>query len=127
VHAWRRKAEKRERSRKLRRDSTTAERLAWRLLRDRRLLGLKFRRQHPIGRFIVDFYCAELHVAIELDGGYHDTPEQHTRDAARTAVLEARGIRVVRIRNSHVTSANFRALIQPYVPPLRECGEGARG
>jgi very-short-patch-repair endonuclease len=90
-------------------------------------LGLKFRRQHRIGRYIVDFYCAELRLAIEVDGGYHESLEQYARDIARTAALGARSVRVIRLRNLRITEASLLALIRPYVPPLRSCGEGARG
>ena len=58
-----------ERARALRREATDAERLLWSLLRDRQFLGLKFRRQHPLGGYIVDFYCHEARLGIELDGG----------------------------------------------------------
>lgn len=60
------------RSRQLRKQSTFPERLLWGRLRDRRLAGLKFRRQNPVGEFIVDFYCEEHHLAIELDGNSHN-------------------------------------------------------
>ena len=60
----------------MRRADGLAEKLAWVLLRDRRMLGLKFRRQVPIENFIVDFYCHELRLIIELDGGVHDQPKQ---------------------------------------------------
>jgi very-short-patch-repair endonuclease len=56
-------------ARELRRNQTDAEQLLWGLLRDRRFAGKKFRRQHPVGRYILDFYCHELKLAIELDGG----------------------------------------------------------
>ncbi|MDH4043890.1 MAG: endonuclease domain-containing protein [Gemmatimonadota bacterium] len=127
MRGWRVSRAKRITPRGLRRRSTPAERKAWRLLRNRRLLGLKFRRQHPIAGYIVDFYCAELRLVIELDGGYHDTPEQRARDAVRTAALHAHGATVVRLRNSHISDARLHALIQPHVPPLRASGEGARG
>jgi very-short-patch-repair endonuclease len=72
----------------------------WELLRNRRLHGLKFRRQHPIGEFIVDFYCAEQKLIIELDGAVHK--QQRERDEERTAVLERQGYRVLRIKNAEV-------------------------
>jgi len=88
-----------QRARDLRRGLTMAERRAWNLLRNRRMLGLKFRRQHVIAGFIVDFYCAELRLVLEIDGSGHSGGAQSDYDAARTANLEARGYRVVRIRN----------------------------
>jgi len=62
--------------------------------------GLKIRRQHPIGRFIADFYCHEARLIIEIDGGIHDL--QTDRDSARTEYLEQRGYRVTRIHNEEV-------------------------
>ena len=84
------------RLRQLRRDSTDAEAFLWYQLRGRRLAGFKFRRQHPCGRFILDFFCAERNLAVELDGGQHfETATQH-RDARRTSYLVQCGITVMR-------------------------------
>ena len=88
------------RARRLRRDSTFPERLLWSRLRGRRLAGLKFRRQHPVGRFIVDFYCDEHRLAVELDGQSHNDRAAH--DAARSAWLEQQGVRVLRFHNDDV-------------------------
>jgi very-short-patch-repair endonuclease len=90
----------RTRARELRQEQTFAERLLWRVLRDRSVNGLKFRRQHPLDGFVLDFFCPEARLCVELDGGIHDT--QPERDAARTAQLEARGLRVMRFRNEEV-------------------------
>jgi adenine-specific DNA-methyltransferase len=87
--------------RSLRSSSTDAERLLWRFLRARRS-GVKFRRQHSIGRYIVDFYCVEARLVIELDGGQHYEPEHEKHDAYRTRVLEALGLRVIRFTNIEV-------------------------
>jgi methionine--tRNA ligase beta chain len=91
-------------ARKLRLEQTDAEQLMWRLLRDRRLAHAKFRRQHPIEtdgkKFILDFYCHELNLAVELDGGQHQEREAH--DTARTAALEKIGIAVLRFWNNDV-------------------------
>ena len=76
-----------DRARGMRRADSLAEKLAWVLLRDRRMLGLKFRRQVPIENFIVDFYCHELRLIIELDGGVHDQPSQMKKDTRRNARL----------------------------------------
>ena len=76
-----------QRVRELRASETPAESTLWELLRNRRLLGLKFRRQHQFGSFILDFYCAEKRVAVELDGLIHDLPEQRQYDAERDAFL----------------------------------------
>ena len=71
----------------------------WAWLRSRRFDGVKFRRQVPIGRYIVDFYSAEIEVAIELDGTHHRSPGMNDYDGERTAYLRRRGIEVVRIPN----------------------------
>ena len=89
----------RARARRLRRDATDVERALWRRLRGKRLDGLKFRRQHVIGRFVLDFYCHECRLAVELDGGQHGEAAQRRRDDARTAFLERRGVAVLRYSN----------------------------
>ncbi|MHB1357431.1 MAG: endonuclease domain-containing protein [Anaerolineae bacterium] len=88
--------------RQLRREQTSAEGLLWALLRNRQVMGLKFRRQHPIGPYVLDFYCVEAHLGIELDGGQHDVIEVIESDQERTAYLEARGIKVIRFWNHEV-------------------------
>jgi very-short-patch-repair endonuclease len=90
-----------ERVRELRRDSTEAERLAWQLLRDRRL-GMKFHRQYPVENYAVDFYCCKARLAVELDGGVHSQPSQIRKDAAKDAFLARLGIRVLRLPNGMV-------------------------
>ena len=91
-------------ARKLRHDQTDAEQLIWELLRDRRLADAKFRRQHPVEvddkRYILDFYCSELKLAVELDGGQHQ--EQAHYDQKRGDVLSSLGITVLRFWNSDV-------------------------
>ena len=88
------------RCRELRRKLTDAEILMWQLLRNRGLMGYKFRRQHPMGPFILDFYCDEVKLAVELDGGHHSL--QVEKDAARTRDLEDQGITVLRYWNDVV-------------------------
>src|SRR5207245_6248177 len=83
------------------------------LLRNRGILGLKFRRQHVVHGFIVDFYCAAERLVLELEGGAHDGPDQRAYDAARADVLEAAGFRVVRVRNAHVTRAGLETVLTP--------------
>jgi len=87
-------------ARRLRRNQTDAERVLWFRLRDRRLAGLKFKRQVPIDRFVVDFVCADAMLIIELDGGQHDA--NRARDANRTQILEAMGDLVLRFWNNDV-------------------------
>ena len=88
-------------ARRLRRDQTDAERLLWYRLRARQL-GAKFRRQQPLGRFIVDFYCDSARLAVELDGAQHGDPAAQAQDAARDAWLERVRIRVLRFQNRDV-------------------------
>ena len=119
-------------ARELRRAPTPAERHAWSLLRNRGILGLKFRRQHVLHGFIVDFHCIAERLVIELEGGPHDDPNQQWYDAARTQVLEAAGYRVVRVRNRDVTRHHLERILRKalgrssIVPPLPK-GEGDRG
>ncbi|HUT48510.1 MAG TPA: endonuclease domain-containing protein [Alphaproteobacteria bacterium] len=88
-----------ERAKRLRHELTRVERVLWHRLRDRGL-GVKFRRQHPIGRYVVDFVCIEAGLVVELDGGQHAV--QHAQDAVRTRYLEAEGFRVMRFWNNEV-------------------------
>ncbi|GAB3194214.1 very-short-patch-repair endonuclease [Pontibacter aydingkolensis] len=81
---------------------TPAEKELWGLLRKRRLGSCKFRRQHSIGNYIVDFYCASEKLVIEVDGSVHDTPEAIANDKVRDETLQNLGYKVVRIRNSEV-------------------------
>lgn len=89
-------------ARKLRREMTEAERLLWYHLRNRRLAGFKFRRQVPIGPYIVDFLCPEKRVIVEIDGGQHNFPDERARDLERTRFLESRGYKVLRFWNNEV-------------------------
>ena len=91
-----------ERIRKLRQAQTEAEQRLWRLLRHQRFQGFKFRRQHPITPYILDFYCHEARLGIEVDGGQHDDPETRRQDAARTVFLAGKGITVLRFWNHEV-------------------------
>ena len=89
------------RVRELRASPTEAEKAAWELLRDRRL-GVKFRRQFPVGNGVLDFYCFEYRLAIELDGGVHSQINQMRKDAAKEDYLRTLGIRLRRIPNGMV-------------------------
>ncbi|HEX5726099.1 MAG TPA: endonuclease domain-containing protein [Longimicrobiaceae bacterium] len=89
-------------ARELRREPTPAEARLWEALRRDQFLGLRFRRQHPVGRFVLDFYCARHKLCIEVDGAYHE--RQPERDAERTAVLAAAGYTVLRFTNEEVIS-----------------------
>ena len=89
------------RVRELRHKQTEAEKAAWHLVRGRRL-GAKFRRQCRIEKWVVDFYCFEYRLAIELDGGVHSQPSQMRRDAAKEDYLGTIGVRLLRIPNGLV-------------------------
>jgi very-short-patch-repair endonuclease len=89
-----------KRARELRQQATSAEQVLWDALRAGRLDGLKFRRQHPIGRFVLDFYCAAHRLCVEVDGGIHE--QQRDRDAARDQELFAHGVRTLRFTNDEV-------------------------
>lgn len=89
-------------ARKHREKPTQAEAILWEVLSNKKLEGHKFRRQHPIGKFILDFYCHASKLAVEVDGGYHFTKEQAENDQNRTKVLESLGIHVIRFTNEQV-------------------------
>ena len=90
----------RQRSQQLRTNPTFPEQLLWSVLRGKQLGGLRFRRQHPIEPYVVDFYCPSARLAIELDGESHDGQEQY--DQQRTRCLEDQGIHVLRVSNDDV-------------------------
>ena len=87
-------------ARELRKDMTPAERILWEALRRKTLAGAKFRRQHPVGRYILDFYCPQYKLAIEVDGDSHVGKELH--DTIRTEALGAYGVDVLRFRNEEI-------------------------
>jgi very-short-patch-repair endonuclease len=88
-------------ARKLRREETSAEECLWRELRNRQMDGWKFKRQVPHGRYVLDFYCFDAGLVVEVDGAQHlERRQEH--DAERTAYLEQHGLRVLRLSNSDV-------------------------
>ena len=89
-------------ARKLREDLTEPERFLWSILRNRRLAGAKFRRQHPIDPYVLDFYCNDARLAVELDGGQHNSEEGRTNDERRSLFLKRSGIKVLRFWNHEV-------------------------
>jgi very-short-patch-repair endonuclease len=89
-------------ARENRKVDTKAEGMLWRKLRNRKLKGFKFRRQHPVNQFIADFYCHECNLIIELDGEYHNIENQKQYDAGRTYELLGIGITVLRFTNNEV-------------------------
>ena len=104
-----------KRARANRQVSTRSEALLWKLLRCNQLAGLKFRRQHVVENFIVDFACAAKRAIVEIDGGYHEFNEQ--RDIARQRRLEALGWRVIRFTD-HDIEDNSEAVLQAIVNAL---------
>jgi very-short-patch-repair endonuclease len=112
-----------DRRRELRQSQTEAEKSFWGQVRNKRFMGLKFFRQYSVGQYILDFYCPEIRLAVELDGGQHNEPEQREYDAARTDYLHAHGIRVLRFWNHEVMSEmegvlmRMEAECNPSCPP----------
>ena len=84
---------KHSKAKELRKNSTAAERILWQQLRLRQLGEYKFRRQHPLGAYIVDFVCLEKRLVVEIDGGHHNT--QVLRDEGRSAWIESQGFRIL--------------------------------
>ncbi|WP_340105382.1 endonuclease domain-containing protein [Rhodohalobacter sp. 8-1] len=89
-------------ARDLRKRQTDAEKIVWEILRDRRFQNLKFRRQHPIFNFVADFYCHSLKLIVEIDGGYHDLPEQIAYDQERDQYFKEYSYNVIRFLNKDV-------------------------
>jgi very-short-patch-repair endonuclease len=118
-------------AKRLRHDETDAERKLWMHLRSRQMNGFKFRRQQPIGRYIVDFFCPERRVVVELDGGQH--ADQVQKDQRRTEFLNKAGYQVLRFWDNDVLT-NTEAVVQqittfvnhPSPPPSPSRGEGVR-
>ena len=104
--------EEREWIRQLRAEQTEVEAALWQMLRNRKLVGGKFRRQVPIGRYVADFYCHERKLIIELDGGVHSDPDQQAHDRNRDTFLLSLGLRILRISNEEALSAPQKALDQ---------------
>jgi very-short-patch-repair endonuclease len=116
------------RAKELRRYGTASEAVLWEQLRGRRLNGLKFRRQCPLGAFVVDFLCSEKSLVIELDGGYHDADDQQFYDEQRAKYLETDGFRILRFRNedvlNNIHSVCAAILKAAHQEPLSREGEG---
>jgi len=89
-------------ARELRQKQTNAEELLWELLRDRRFLGFKFRRQHQFGEYLADFFCREAGLVIECDGAIHEHNEQWQHDRNRDIYMVGQGLRVLRFTNDSV-------------------------
>lgn len=121
-----------ENRRTLRKNLTPAEASLWTLLKSKQLEGRKFRRQHSVGNYILDFYCPEEKLCVELDGAHHFTSAGENYDAGRTEYLNSVGIRVIRFENKLVfkrpeavleeIKGNFKILPprSPTTPPSQE-------
>lgn len=96
------KTSEKEKRRTLRKDQTFCEKILWRYLRGRQLLGCKFRRQYSIDQFVIDFYSPEIKFAIELDGDVHNNPDQKEYDIKHQEYLETFGISFLRITNDEL-------------------------
>jgi len=102
-------------AKRLRANTTPHERVLWRALKELPLLGTHFRRQAPIGPYVVDFFCPAAHLIVELDGGHHNDDETAKRDRKRQLWLEREGYRVVRFWNSEITDDLDTVLERIYV------------
>ena len=112
----------------LRKNTTLAEKVLWKRLRNRNLFQVKFRRQHPLDIFIVDFYCHELKLVIEIDGEVHYSEEAKEYDSSRQSCLEQLGLTVMRFTNHEVIFEIDSVLtrIHHYVSKLTPL-QGGRG
>ena len=117
-----------QRARELRQEMTPTERLLWERLRNRQLAGFKFRRQHPLGPFITDFYCAKRRLVVEIDGDIHDLKREE--DEARTRQFEEFGHRVIRFMNEEVETnidLVLKKILEACRLPSPVLGRGAGG
>jgi cyclase len=89
-------------AKKMRENPTKAEAVLWQYLSNNQRKGFRFKRQHPIKYFIADFYCHSKQLVIEVDGGYHQIPEQYEYDKNRDDELEALGVKVLRFTNEQI-------------------------
>ena len=97
-------------ARELRNKPTEAESYLWNFLSNNKLNGMRFKRQHPILYFIADFYCHKAKLIIEIDGGYHQIPEQYLYDKNRDSELEEFGLKTIRFTNKQVLFETERVL-----------------
>ncbi len=116
-----------ELARELRKKQTSAEALLWQLLRNRQLLGFKFRRQHQFGDYVADFDCRDVQLVIECDGTAHQPNEQWYHDKNRDSYMIAQGLRVLRFANDRILNDSEEVLeeIAKYLPS--PVGRRARG
>jgi very-short-patch-repair endonuclease len=116
-----------ERAKAMRKNMTQAEAAVWELLSSKKMLGYRFKPQHPIGIFIADFYGHELKLVIEIDGGIHRSKEQTEYDIGREAEMGRFGIRVIRFKNEEVENDLMQVSkeIQTFCHHLKSVREGS--
>lgn len=108
-----------QRARQFRKHQTSAEALLWRALRNRKLARWKFRRQHLIDRYLVDFVCLDAKLVIEVDGATHSRPHEIARDSERTRILEACGYHVMRLQNADIYD-NIEGVLEAILAELEQ-------
>ncbi len=106
-------------ARNLRKNKTREEDILWQLLRNRQFMGLKFKRQFPIGNYIVDFVCEEKKLVIEIDGGQHNIPDNVKADKVRTNYINSKGYRVVRFWNNDINQ-NIEGVYETLLSMVRD-------
>jgi very-short-patch-repair endonuclease len=107
---------------RLRNSQTRTEEVLWEFLRKKKLEGYKIRRQHPIGRYVADFYCAKAKLVIEIDGKIHERTDIQEYDKIRQTEIENRGIKVLRIKNEEVLN-NLEIVLESIEKALKPAPE----
>jgi very-short-patch-repair endonuclease len=116
----------RSHAREMRLDLTPQERVLWAAIRNRRVRGIKFRRQVPIGSFIVDFYAPEVGLIVEVDGDVHEATEQQARDARREQALRGEGHHIIRFTNMEI-GLSVEAVVEQIAQVIDELREQEAG
>lgn len=109
---------------KLRHQMTEAETMFWQSVRQNKFNGLKFRRQHPVSIYILDFYCHQYKLGVELDGGYHTNPKQMELDVQRDRNLMDQGLRILRFSNEHVLK-NVKEVLEKIEEEIKQITGGS--
>ena len=117
-------SDKLELARQFRKGATQSEDIVWQLLRNRKMFNLKWRRQQIIEGFVADFYCAELNVVLEIDGGVHDNDAAREYDELRSEIFESLGIKTFRIKNENCDEEHITKLITDIINLPLHTGEG---
>ncbi|MDQ3021621.1 MAG: endonuclease domain-containing protein [Bacteroidota bacterium] len=113
------KTEYKEKRKFLRNNPTKTEKLIWDILKGKKLEGFKFRRQYGVGKYVIDFFCINKKLAIELDGEVHDNEESKVYDKDRDYFLKSFGINILRIRNENVEN-NIEGVIEMILKELKK-------